>query len=192
MKKIICFILILLTISVTVFAGSIPEDLLSQEDSKLFVGKVQEYTIIETPNAPYFDIDSITVVPTERIKGDVEIGKAQTYNRCSSEVKNLLPDAEYLFAYFDEINFYLYEIEERDGDNFNLKNSRFPMVQRLEDNLNNGYYAEAEKERTETAVAMQLPTQKPKPDTNFGWWVVGGEAVMGAVIIAVYKIINKN
>lgn len=190
MKKIICFITCLLIISVTVFAGSIPEDLLSQEDSKLFVGKVQGYTILETPNAPYFDIDSITVVPTEKIKGDVEIGKAQTYNRCSSEVKPVL-DTEYLFAYFDEINFYLYKIEERNGNKFSLKNSRFPMVKRLEDNLNNGIYAEAEKERIETAVAAQLPQENPKPDTNFGWWVVGGAAVIGAVIIAAYKIISK-
>ena len=154
MKKIICLITCLFILSVTVFAGSIPEDLLSQEDSKLFVGKVQGYTILETPNAPYFDIGSITVVPTEKIKGDVEIGKSQTYNRCSSEVKELLPDTEYLFAYFDEINFYLYEIEERNGDKFSLKNSRFPMVQRLEDNLNNGYYAEAERERIETAASL--------------------------------------
>ncbi|MBR2472110.1 MAG: hypothetical protein IKB55_05450 [Clostridia bacterium] len=190
MKKIICLILILLIVSVTAFAGSIPEDLLSQEDSKLFVGKVQEYTILETPNAPYFDIGSITVVPTEKIKGDVEIGKAQTYNRCSSEVKPVL-DTEYLFAYFDEINFYLYEIKERNGNKFSLKNSRFPMVKRLEDNLNNGIYAEAEKERIETAVAAQLPQENPKPDTNFGWWVVGGAAVIGAVIIAAYKIISK-
>ena len=151
---------------------------------------MQEYTILETPNAPYFDIGSITVVPTEKIKGDVEIGKAQTYNRCSSEVKPVL-DTEYLFAYFDEINFYLYEIKERNGNKFSLKNSRFPMVKRLEDNLNNGIYAEAEKERIETAVAAQLPQENPKPDTNFGWWVVGGAAVIGAVIIAAYKIISK-
>lgn len=191
MKKIFCLMLILLIISVTAFAGSIPEDLISQADSKLFVGKVEEFTIIETPNAPYFDIGSITVVPTEKIKGDVEIGKSQTYNRCSSEVKELLPDTEYLFAYFDEINFYLYEIEERNGDKFSLKNSRFPMVQRLEDNLNNGYYAEAERERIETAASLQLPSESPKPDTNFGWWVVGGAAVIGVVIIAAYKIISK-
>ena len=190
MKKIFCLMLILMIISVTAFAGSIPEDLLSQEESKLFVGKVAEYTILETPNAPYFAIDSITVIPTEKIKGDVEIGKAQTYNRCSSDVKPVL-DTEYLFAYFDEINFYLYEIEERDGDKFSLKNSRFPMVRRLEDNLNNGVYAEAEKERTETAVSLQMSPEPPKPDTDFGWWIVGGAAVIGAVIIATYKIISK-
>ena len=191
MKKIICFILILLTISVTVFAGSIPEDLLVQENAKLFIGTVQECTIIETPNASYFDVDSITVVPTEKIKGDVEIGKSQTYNRCSSEVKQPQSDTEYLFAYFDEINFYLYEIEERNGDKFKLKNSHFPMVKRLEDNLNNGYYAEAEKERIETAVVAQLPVQKPTPDTGFGWWIVGGAVIAGAVIIVVYKIAGK-
>lgn len=191
MKKIICLILILLTISVTAFAGSIPEDLISQADAKLFVGVVKEYTTIETPNAPYSDIDSITVIPTEKIKGDVEIGKPQTYDRCSSEVKQPQPDTEYLFAYFDEINFYLYEIKDRDGDKFNLKNSQFPMVKRLEDNLNNGIYAEAERERTETAVVAQLPPETPAPDTDFGWWVVGGAAVAGAVIIIVYKITRK-
>ncbi|MBR2878199.1 MAG: hypothetical protein IKB92_03755 [Clostridia bacterium] len=190
MKKIICLILILLIVSVTAFAGSIPEDLLSQEDSKLFVGKVEEFTIIETPNAPYFDIDSITVVPTERIKGDVEIGIPQTYDGCDGAIESL-PDTEYLFAYFDEINFYLCEIEERNGDKFKLKNSHFPMVQRLEDNLNNGVYAEAEKERTETAVVMQMSPEPPKSDTDFGWWIVGGAAVIGAVIIVAYKIISK-
>lgn len=192
MKKISFFIIAFILLNTAVFAGSIPEDLISQADSKLFVGKVEEFTIIETPNAPYFAIDSITVIPTEKIKGDVEIGKAQTYNRCSSEVKELLSDTEYLFAYFDEINFYLYEIEERNGDKFKLKNSRFPMVKRLEDNLNNGIYVETEKERIETAVVAQLPPENSKPDTDFGWWVVGGAAVIGAVIIAVYKIVNKN
>ena len=192
MKKIICLILILFILSLTAFAGSIPEDLISQADAKLFVGVVKEYTTIETPNAPYSDIDSITVIPTEKIKGDVEIGKPQTYDRCSSEVKQPQPDTEYLFAYFDEINFYLWEIEERNGDKFKLKNSQFPMVKRLEDNLNNGIYAEAEKERIETAVVAQLPPETPKPDTDFGWWVVGGVGLIGIAIIAVYKIINKN
>ena len=87
MKKIVVsfgVIAVLLCMSVSVFAGDVPEGLLHEDTAKVFLGTVARYTTRDLPSAPYKEIDSLEVVPTEKIKGDIEIGVKQTYAKCRS------------------------------------------------------------------------------------------------------------
>ena len=144
MKKLLCVIslaVILLTMSVSVFAGSIPESLLSEDGAKVFIGRVEDVKFKE-------EIDTVDVIPTVKIKGEVEIGKKETYTRYDS-VLMLEKGKEYLFGYIDENNFYAYEIKSRDEKSIKLVDSdKYDMTKRLEDYLNEGAFAMAEQERS--------------------------------------------
>lgn len=156
MKKIICLIAVMLIITSTVFAGDVPEALLYEDGAKVFIGTVENYTTQDIPASPYTIVDSVTVVPTEKIKGDVKIGEKETYKRCHSSLA-LEPDTEYLFGYFDENNFYIYEIEHRDEKHIKLVGSNdHDMTERLEDYLNDGTFALAEHERATIGKQMSL------------------------------------
>lgn len=144
MKKLLCVIslaVILLTMSVSVFAGSIPESLLSEDGAEVFIGRVEDVKFEE-------EIDTVDVIPTVKIKGDVEIGVKETYTRYDS-VLMLEKGKEYLFGYIDENNFYAYEIKSRDEKSIKLVDSdKYDMTKRLEDYLNEGAFAMAEQERS--------------------------------------------
>ena len=159
MKKIICLlgtIAILFTLSISVFAGDVPEGLLYEDDARVFLGTVVNYTTKDIPAAPYTIIDTVEVIPTEKIKGDVEIGVKETYSRCHSSLE-LDSDTEYLFGYFDENNFYIYEIESRNDGQFKLVGSDdHDMTMRFEEYLNDGLYADAEKERSTSGLEVTL------------------------------------
>ena len=151
MKKIaglFVMVAVLLCMSVSVFAGDVPEGLLHEDTAKVFLGTVERYTTREIPSAPYTEIDSLEVIPTEKIKGDIEIGVKQTYAKCHSLLE-LKSDTEYLFGWFDDDNFYIYEIASREGNQFKLVDSeKHDMTKRLEDDLNDGSFKRAEQERT--------------------------------------------
>ena len=159
MKKLICLLgvfVITLTMSISVFAGDVPEGLLYEDNAKVFLGTVANYTTKDIPSAPYTIIDTVEVIPTEKIKGDVEIGVKETYSRCHSSLE-LKSDTEYLFGYFDENNFYIYEIESRNDGRFKLVGSDdHDMTMRFEEYLNDGLYADAEKERSTIGLEITL------------------------------------
>lgn len=144
MKKLISLISIItifLTMSVSVFAGAIPESLLSEDGAEVFIGRVEDVKFKE-------EIDTVDVIPTVKIKGEVEIGKKETYTRYDS-VLMLEKGKEYLFGYIDENNFYAYEIKSRDEKSIKLVDSdKYDMTKRLEDYLNEGAFAMAEQERS--------------------------------------------
>lgn len=152
MKKIVVLfgmIAVLLCMSVSVFAGDVPEGLLHEDTAKVFLGTVARYTTRDIPSAPYKEIDSLEVVPTEKIKGDIEIGVKQTYAKCRSS-SDLKTGTEYLFGRFDNDNVYIYEIASREGNQFKLVDSeKHDMTKRLEDYLNDGSFKRAERERTD-------------------------------------------
>lgn len=150
MKKIVVLfgvIAVLLCMSISVFAGDVPEGLLHEDTAKVFLGTVARYTTRDLPSAPYKEIDSLEVIPTEKIKGDIEIGVKQTYAKCHSLLE-LRSDTEYLFGWFDDDNFYIYEIASREGNQFKLVDSeKYDMTKRLEDDLNDGSFESAEQAR---------------------------------------------
>ena len=149
-------IILFLTTSLTTFAGDVPEGLLYEDDAKVFLGTVANYTTKDIPAAPYTIINTVEVIPTEKIKGDVEIGVKETYSRCHSSLE-LKSNTEYLFGYFDENNFYIYEIKSRNNGQFKLVGSDdYDMTMRFEEYLNDGLYADAEKERSTIGLEVTL------------------------------------
>ena len=151
MKRLICLlgiIAIMLSMSVSVFAGDIPESLLSEDGAKLFIGTVVDVKLKgDITLSSKAEIDTVEVIPTEKLKGDVEVGVKETYTRYDS-VFMLEKNKEYLFGYIDENNFYAYEIASRDDKSIKLVDSdKFDMTQRLEDYINEGVFARAEQER---------------------------------------------
>ena len=142
--------------SVSVFAGSIPEDLLHLDDAKLYIGTVEGFSYKEIPSSPYIKVIALAVKPIEHIKGDVEIGKTITY-KDTNIYMNLVEGKDYLIAYLDQHNIYAYEIKSKTNDKVTLVDSNdYDMVQRLEEYLNDGLYADAEKERSTIGLEVTL------------------------------------
>lgn len=159
MKKLICLLcvfVVMLTMTITVFAGSIPEDLLHSDDAKLYIGTVEGFSYKEIPSSPYIKVIALAVKPIEHIKGDVEIGKTITY-KDTNIYMNLVEGKDYLIAYLDQHNIYAYEIKSKTNDKVTLVDSNdYDMVQRLEEYLNDGLYADAEKERSTIGLEVTL------------------------------------
>jgi len=159
MKKLICLLcvfVVMLTMTITVFAGSIPEDLLHSDDAKLYIGTVEGFSYKEIPSSPYIKITALAVKPIEYIKGEVENGKTITY-KDTNIYMNLVEGKDYLIAYLDQHNIYAYEIKSKTNDKVTLVDSNdYDMVQRLEEYLNDGLYADAEKERSTIGLEVTL------------------------------------
>ncbi len=188
--------------SVLVFAGDIPESLLFTEDAKVFLATVENYTTKEASVSPYVYIDTVELIPTEKIKGDVEIGVKESYSRCETTITPE-PDVEYLVGYVDEINLYIYEIESRKDGKFKLVNSdKFDMTKRLETYLNDGSFEKAEKERvakieeadtssTSVIGGADAPTNiVVKSNTNV-WGMVGIGTALIILVAGVILVIKK-
>ena len=159
MKKKIGIIILLLTLSITVFAGSIPEDLLGNENAKLYIGMVDGRTTLDEATLPYEEnkVLYIDITPTYKYKGDVEIGVSQTYT--NPNFGSFIPEKgkEYLFGYIDENNFYIYEIKSRDENSIKLVDSdKYDMTKRLEDYINEGAFSRAEEERQNLGKQISL------------------------------------
>ncbi len=154
MKKLISLIgiiAILVTMSASVFAGSIPEDLLSDDNAKLYIGKVDGVTTLAEGTLPYEEnkVVYIDITPTHKYKGDVEIGVSKRHT--NHNFGTFIPEEnqEYLFGYIDENNFYIYEIKSRDETAIKLVDSdKYDMTKRLENYINEGAFARAEQERS--------------------------------------------
>lgn len=190
----ICTVVCMLASSFPALAGSIPEDLLASYNTKVFLGNVSNYTTKEIPSEPYTMIDSVEVIPTQKIKGDVTIDEKQTYTNCYG-ASELTSGVEYLFGYIDENNFYVYEIEAIEDNQFKLVHSDTDdMIKRLETYLNDGSFEKAENDR----LSKMEPSQQDNPvssvtseadttatntaaasDGNI-WLIVG----VGAIIVA--------
>lgn len=159
MKKLICIVgvfITILTMTFSVSAGSIPEDLLHSDDAKLYIGTVEGFSYKEIPSSPYIKVIALAVKPVEHIKGDVEIGKTITY-KDTNIYMNLVEGKDYLIAYLDQHNIYAYEIKSKTNDKVTLVDSNdYDMVQRLEEYLNDGLYADAEKERSTIGLEVTL------------------------------------
>ena len=150
MKKIISFlsiIAIMFSMTLTTFAGSIPEDLLHFDDAQIFFAEV-----IGTYNTKE-GIPCIEVMPVKVVKGDVGIGgeKAIVYNNPNTVGDFKVKEGNvYLFTYFDENNpTDIFEVTSYDTSTMKLKNVEGDMWMRFQKHLNNGDYEEAEKERRE-------------------------------------------
>ncbi len=198
MKKLVSLlsvIVIIFAVSVSVFAGDVPESLMYEDSAKVFIGTVEDFTFkSEISFSSQAGIDTVDVIPTEKIKGDVEIGVKETYTRCDS-VLILEKGKEYLFGYFDENNFYIYEIKSRDENKIKLVNSdKFDMTKRFEDYLNDGSFERAEQLRlakmgqTETSSVSVIGGADAPTDITVAspislWAIVGVGALVLALVV---------
>ncbi len=144
MKRVICFLcmIILLSMSITALAGSVPEDLLHSDDAQIFFAEVVYYH-------PDKENPDIEFSPVMTVKGDVKIGSKQIAHHFNTvgdfdiKVGNV-----YLFTYFDEHNpTDIFQVENNDISGIKLINVTGDMWERFEEYLNEGRYFEAEQER---------------------------------------------
>ena len=145
MKKIISLIgivTIMLSMTLTAFAGSIPEDLLHSDDAQIFFAELVYYH----PNKENPDIE---LSPVKVIKGDVKLGGKLTYYNPNTVGDFKVKEGNvYLFTYFDENNpTDIFEVTSYDTSTLKLKNIEGDMWMRFQKHLNNGDYEEAEHER---------------------------------------------
>ena len=150
MKKVISFIgiiAIMLSATITAFAGSIPEDLLHEDYAQIFFARVID--TYKTKDG----IPCIEVMPVKAVKGDVSIGgeKAIVYNNPNTVGDFKVKEGNvYLLTYFDENNpTDIFDVTSYDTSTLKLKNVEGDMWMRFQKHLNNGDYEEAEQERRE-------------------------------------------
>ena len=141
MKKTLLIILALLSFlmfSITVFAGDVPEGLLSNDNAQVFFGEVLNY-----------NDNTVTVCPRVKIKGDVLTGTKQIYDKpCPVGNFKVIAGNVYLFTYFDENNeTYIFEVTSYDTATLKLKGIQGDMWERFQKYLNDGEYEKAEQER---------------------------------------------
>lgn len=144
-KRLLIFIsvaILMFSLSGTVFAGSVPEDLMHYDGAQIFFGEIIDYA----PNAAK---PHVSVCPVKKIKGDIKTGTKLVY-----ENANVVGDIDiklgniYLFTYFDENNpTDIFEVTSYDTKTLKLKNVIGDMWERFEKYLNEGKYEKAEQDR---------------------------------------------
>ena len=144
MKKIIallCLMAIILAMSITALAGSIPEDLLMDQSQIFFAEVVYYHPDKENPD--------IELSPVKVVKGDVKTGVKLTYYNPNTIGDFKVKEGNvYLFTYFDENNpTDIFEVTSYDTSVLKLKNVEGDMWKRFEQYLNEGRYSAAEHER---------------------------------------------
>ena len=142
-KKLVGIVFVTIALlSISTFAGSIPEDLLHYDGAQIFFAEVIYYN----PDKENSDIE---VSPVEVIKGDVKKGGKLTYFNPNTVGDFKIKEGNvYLFTYFDESNpTDIFDVENGDVSGVELKNVEGDMWERFEQYLNDGKYFEAEQER---------------------------------------------
>ncbi len=180
-KYLILLITLLLSTSgfATVSAGSIPEDLLHEENAQVFISTMADSESSE---------NTISVIPTEKIKGDVEIGKVIQVS--SHYAPKLKPDTEYLVGIFGNKQCYIYEVKSRSGSQIKLADAdRYDMTKRLEDYLNDGSFARAESLRANSESHVDRYV------SHTVWYLTGVTFIFLLILTAghfVYRKKHKN
>ncbi len=161
MKKLIgliCFAVALL-VAVSVFAGSIDVDLLSDDKALVFVGVVDDFTITDEeedyPSTEYL----VTITPNKKIKGDVVVDKSMKFEEVRTGKLKLQKNTKYLFGYMSD-DLYIWELESYndlfDWELDDYTKESIILKERHNDSisggmqalLNDGAFAIAENERS--------------------------------------------
>ncbi len=214
LKKIIYLIIIVsLTLfrGITAFAGDIPESLLSEDKALLFFGELVSCDKSD-------ESITITVLPTQKIKGDVNTEDSQTYYNVELVGRDGFTPTEgetYLMAYYDQNNpLYVFRVTTVDTKTLTIEGiAGIDMWERMQGYLNEGAYEKKETERlasleestsfaelTPTPTTSLMPTQTPKlasTSTNIEqknsayYWSFGLIGVGIVVGVIVYLRIRK-
>lgn len=154
MKRIIsllCLTVIMLSITLTVFAGDIPEALNYEDDAKVFIGTLKDF-IIDNSSSP--KVQNVQVLPTYKIKGDIEIDELQTYEACYFGKVVPEKDKEYLFGWLADNSVWVYAIESYSENKIKLKITD-EFAERVQSYLDDGLYEQGEVKRIEKGRALE-------------------------------------
>ena len=193
MKKIslVFFMIVMLLLSSSnVFAGDLPETLLSDDDAQIYFGELIEVNVLSR------DFKTI-VKPVKKVKGDVELGVDETYvapefiGEFSAKKGNI-----YLFAYLDSSNpLYIFEIDSYDTSALKITGiKKNEMWQRFLGYINEGKFEIAEKERlerlgiSETTEPYELP---PLKSYSMEVYMIIS-ILISAVAFVIYTKVSKN
>ena len=145
MKRIISLlgiIAIMLSVTLTAFAGDVPEALGYDDDAKVFIGTLKDFKL-DSDKPKVLDVQ---VLPTRKIKGDVEINELQTYKMCHFG-KLVQKEKEYLFGWLSDDSVWAYEIISYDEKEIKIE-TYDEFAKRIQDYLDEGLYARVEQERS--------------------------------------------
>lgn len=193
MKKVISIlslVAIMLSMSITAFAGSIPEDLLHEDFAQIFFAEVVYYH----PNKENPDIE---LSPVKVVKGDVKTGVKLTYYNPNTVGDFKVKEGNvYLFTYFNEHNpTDIFEVTSYDTSILKLKNVEGDMWMRFQKYLNNGDYEEAEQERRDRLglldELMEDAEKLPPLENNTTEYIVLGAVVVFIVAFAIGFVVKK-
>ena len=157
MKKIIALVIMIVTMmlfSTNVFAGSIPDDLLFYDDAQLFFGEVISHDK---------STNQITVIPTQKIKGDIYVGE-KTYKTFYFTGNKATPvnGETYLMVAFGEAPLYICKISGADTRTLKIHDDN-TMWLIMQNYLNEGECEAAEAKRISGSSDSSLfPTRVPK------------------------------
>lgn len=135
------------------FAGDIPEALSYEDDAKVFIG-----TLLNFSNSPLGNAENekeVTVHPTLKIKGDVEVGKDDSYEYCSFGKDVPEAGAEYLFGWLGNTSVYAYRVKSRTEDNISIHITD-EFSERIQSYLDEGLYERAEIARQNVGRKITL------------------------------------
>ena len=163
MKKIISFIgiiAIMLSMTLTVLAGDVPEALGYEDDAQIFIGTLKDFKIDNSSSTKVHDVH---VLPTRKIKGEVPINELQTYELCYFGKVTPEKDREYLFGWLADNSVWVYAIESYDEKDIKLQITD-EFAERIQDSLDSGLYARLEHERATLGTQISLAEfLYPKP-----------------------------
>ena len=166
MKKIISLIgaiAIILSMSLTAFAGDIPEALSYEDDAKIFIGTLKDFNL-DSSKPKVLDVQ---VLPTRKIKGDVAINELQTYEQCHFG-KLVQKEKEYLFGWLSDDSVWAYEIISYNEKEIKIE-TYDEFAERIQNYLDEGLYARAEQERSDIGNQISFAEflfAKPLADSN--------------------------
>ena len=178
MKKriaVLVFVVMVISVSLTVLAGDIPESLLHSENAQIFFGEVLTYHSDEAN--PQIGVSVVAV-----IKGNIKEGTEQIYAKPNPMGDfNVQKGKVYLFAYYDEVNpTDIFEVTTYDTRTLKLKHVEGSMWERFENYLNEGKYGVA-----------RIEGMKPEEDdTPHG--VIGAVVFISIIgVVMIYKMLKK-
>lgn len=168
MKKLISLIsliAIMLSMTLTAFAGDVPEALGYEDDAQIFIGTLKDF---EIDNSYGSKVQNAHVIPTHKIKGEVPINELQTYELCYFGKVNPEKDKNYLFGWLADNSVWVYAIESYDEKDIKLQITD-EFAERIQDSLDSGLYARLEHERTNIGNQISFAEflfPKPMSDSN--------------------------
>ena len=145
-----CFVIgMLVTSCLTVWAGDIPEALSYDDDAKVFIG-----TLLNCDDSPIGAKD-VTVLPTVKIKGEVEVGVDDTFEGCYFPKQEPKVGAEYFFGWLSNTEVCAYEVKSRTEDNITICITD-EFSERIQDYLDEGLYEREEIARVNVGRKITL------------------------------------